>query len=384
MNLERSRTRFNRGRFRAAWLVLAWSLVASNSVAWAQSIFQSGFEFAKPALRGGSNLHWYALGPNCDREPYGIVANYHELGVREQVRAQLIEMRASGQDNVALGLYHLSPITPTIDGRVTGTILDSSGGSLHPRMRQNLVELLSDVRDAGFRSFLFRYFPQGGNDAKQWDDIGPEQAELLEQNWTLIRSVEGLLQQSGMDWGTDLLAEGMPRAKIFEFLGQEFIDADRPNKQGWSRYAREIWKRYSTEFGTARTVGFSFVSDSEDLRIDARAEHKDYVYGVDGALRLPLALAIDIYGSAERDEGWIFRSYHRHLRDEGLGDMVWVIGESYYDDAVAARALAEAMTATGQSVFYLTQWPLLRGATCDPDVSAAPPVDFSNYSRFGF
>jgi hypothetical protein len=104
----------------------------------AQAIFSSGFDFATPALRGGSNLLWYALGPNCDREPYGILPNYHEPGVRAAVRAQLIDLRVSGQERVSIGIFHFTPSTPTLDGRVTGTQLDSSGGALRPQYLQNI------------------------------------------------------------------------------------------------------------------------------------------------------------------------------------------------------------------------------------------------------
>ena len=105
---------------------------------------------------------------------------------------------------------------------------------------------------------------------------------------------------------------------------------------------------------------------------------------VDGVRRLPLGLALDIYGTPTRDEGWIFRAYHRHLRDEGLGGMPWVLAETYYNDAAAARSLVEAMTETGQWVFQLTQWPLRRDQDCDPNVDVAPPREFDAYRQQGF
>jgi hypothetical protein len=381
--MERNRARDWTRRAACAAAVLA-SLVLATGVQ-AQAIFRSGFESATPIVRGGSNYVWYQLGPGCDREPYAIIPNYHESGVRDLVRAQLIEMRASGQENLSLGLFHLrAPGAADAVGRVTGTLLDSSGGTLHPRMRQNLDEFLLDIREAGYSSIVFRHHPQGANDPRQWSNFGAAEQDLLEENWGLIRSVELQLQQSGLAWGTDLMVEGMPRARIIELPGNDVIAPDQPHMEGWSRYAREVWRRYSTEFGTARSFGFSFVSDTDDTRIDARVEHMDYVYTVDGVRRFPIGLALDIYGTPSRDEDWIFRAYHRHLRDEGLGGMVWVIAESWYDDALAAQRLGDAMTATGQQVFLLTQWPLQRAATCDPNVSIAPPVDYAAYRSRGF
>lgn len=366
-------------------LVLAFAAAFAAGEGAAQSIFRSGFEPAQATLRGGSNYIWYALGPQCDREPYAIIPNYHEPGVRTLVRTQLREMREAGQENLSLGLHHLrAPYGVDAVGRFTGTLLDSTGGDLHPRQRQNLVEFLADIRAAGFFSVVFRYHPQGANNPREWNSFGPTQQDLLEENWLLIRNLEPLLQQSGLNWATDLLVEGMPRARIIELPGYDYIEPDTPAREGWSRYAREIWRRYSNEFGVTHTVGFSFVSDTDDTRIDARVEHVDYVYRVDGVRRMPIGLALDIYGTASRDEGWIFRAYHRHLRDEGLGAMPWILTETYYDDAPAAAALSEAMTATGQWVWMLTQWPLRRGQDCDPNVDVAPPRDFGNYLQRGF
>ena len=130
-------------------------------------------------------------------------------------------------------------------------------------------------------------------------------------------------------------------------------------------------------------MGFSFVSDTNDLRIDARAEHMDYVYRIGGVRVLPAVLAFDFYGTPERDEGWIFQRHHVHLSDEGVVSTPWVIAETFYDDAPAAGAIGDAIRATGRPVLFLTQWPLRRNAAC-ADVDVAPPVDFGRWREQGF
>jgi hypothetical protein len=365
-------------RNRGHAVLLAGACLFAAAGAHAQSIFRDGFEPGVPAGRGGSNLVWHDL-QGCEREPFGVIANYHEPGIRARVRSQLAQMREQGQERVSIGLFHLRG-TPDLAGRINGTLLDSSGGQLHPRQRANLVALLADVREAGFASFLFRYHPQGGNDPRGWDDFD---ADRFEENAALIESIEPLLQAAGMPHGTDLMVEGMPRARIVEFAGNRIIRPDEPAREPWSRYARELWARFVQGFGTASTVGFSFVSDTDDVRIDARAEHVPYVYTVDGLLTLPVALAFDLYGTAERDEGWIFERHHAHLADEGVASTPFVVAEAYYDDAVAASSLGDAMKATGRPVLFLTQWPLRRGAAC-ADVDVAPPVDYRSWRNHGF
>jgi hypothetical protein len=62
----------------------------------------------------------------------------------------------------------------------------------------------------------------------------------------------------------------------------------------------------------------------------------------------------------------------------------WIIGEAYYNDVAEAASLRQQVTSTGQTVLYLTQWPLTSGTSCSPDVNVAPPLAFSNYQAKGF
>lgn len=352
--------------------MLLWGLVGLGQGS-AESFFANGFESARAVSRGGSTLNWYRLDPGCVREPYGIIANYHEPGVRAQVVEQLVELRAAGQERLGVSLYHMRPTDPSVDGRVTGTVLDSTGGRLHPQMMQNLGDYLADIRAAGFGELLFRYHPQGPNDVRNeqgWN------SSLRDENWSLIASIEPLLLESGLLHRTDLLAEGMPRARN---IGSVIID-NEPQFGDWSRYARHIWNAYADAFGTARTIGFSFVSDTDGTRIDARAKHMGYVYGS----RRPGVLGISLYGTPTRDEAWIFREYRRQLVDEGWGDPGWIVAETWYDDSNSAAAIVAAMNTTRQRVWYLLQWPVERDNGCSPDVSVGTPSGFGAFSSRGF
>lgn len=360
---------------RARRLGLVWLMVGAlgPGQGLAGPLFEDAFETPRAQARGGSSLNWYRLGPGCDREPYGIIANYHQPGVRGGVRKQLIALRAAGQDRISLSLFHQRPELPTTDGRVTGTVLDSSGGRLHTQMQQNLVDYLRDIRAAAFAELVFRYHPQGPNDVRnedRWSD------SLRDENWSLIASIEPLLRDSGMRHTTDLLAEGMPRARSVSSV----IFDNVPQFEDWSDYARFVWRAYVDAFGTANTLGFSLVSDSDARRIDARARHMDYIYGS----QRPAALGFSLYGAHGRDEDWIFREYRRQLVDEGWGALEWIVTETWYDDPGAAAALGKALASTGQPLRFLIQWPLRREGACSPDVSEATPLHFGAFIARGF
>jgi hypothetical protein len=376
------------------WVLVCLVVAVLPSLALAQSdTVPDTRAQAAASASGGSNYLWFDVDPvpadaadpvqACidARDRYGILANYHRPGVRRLVQAQLRAMRAAGQDRIATGVIHLrAPAGQAVAGTLGGTLLDSTGGRLYPPVRQRLIHFLADIRAAGFSEVLFRYFPQGDNTPLWWTRFDEG---LFEENWQLIRSIEPVLRASGLNYRTDLMVEGMPRARFWQALGEYYIDANSPDNAAWSEYARRLWRKYVAEFGHERSVGFSFVSDSNDVRTKARVRHAPYVYRLaDGSVRYPPVFALDIYGGAGTSERTIFERHHHAMRDMGRNEP-WIIAESYYNDPQAAEGLLAAMTATGRPVLYFTQWPLDRRIDrCD--VNVAPPVDYDAWRQHGF
>ena len=358
-----------------AWLCLV--LVFISAPARAQSIFLDGFESARAQYTGGSNFIWYQLDPNCLTEPGNVLTDYHVPAARQQAINGLVNMRAAGQERVAIVIFHLRANPPSTDGTVNGTILDSSGGNLHKRFRSNLTTMLGDIKAAGFKEVLLRFGPQGGNDPRSWNGFNES---LFQENWNLIANIVPIIINSGINYRVDLMVEGMPRAKIL--FGQ--IIADQPADQDWSDYTRRLWGNYVGQFGLENTVGFSMISDDDAQRLDARIEHMNTIYRVNGVIVLPQTLAVDLYGTANADEGEIFRRYSDELDAEGLFDVPMIVAETYYNDPIAARSIAEAMMLTGRTVPYLLQWPVKRVGGCDINITVAPPVEFNHFSANGF
>ena len=96
---------------------------------------------------GGINYHWYGLDGLCNREPFGIVANYHLADsngpVRTQVQQQLAVMRSRGMQRLSLGIYFTH-------GFSSGTLIDSSEPAQIEQAVTNIGNLLADVKAAGY------------------------------------------------------------------------------------------------------------------------------------------------------------------------------------------------------------------------------------------
>jgi len=310
---------------------------------------------AGAAAPGGSNYHWFNLGPNCDREPYGVLKNYH-LNVAT-IRSQLAQMRAAGQSRIVLGIFFGR-------GLSSGTLIDSTGGNIAQQYRDNLQNLLSDVRAAGFGEVLFRFFPQGANSPIGWSTYSED---LFQENWNLVYNLRPILAASGLLYRIDLGVEESP---------PDAGAANVPSYPAWSAYVRKMWANYVFVFGKADTLGFS-VSVQPD--IENRVRHMSYVYNGD----YPYLFGFDMYGGSAVSESQLFQNTNTYMNRYGFGAQGWIISEAFYNDATAAFNFSSAIAATGRTVFYLSQWPLQRSSGCT-DVSVSPPTSFSNYSAYGF
>lgn len=355
------------------------------SLGLAGGLEQGGVERLSREARPGVNLGFYDLGPNCDREPFGVLANLHKPGVRQRVTDILVELRARGSEAIAVGIYHFrAPGPADADGVWAGTpILDSSGGNLHPRMRQNLADLLSDIRAAGFAQLLVRYHPQGGNDVAQWTRYDES---LFEENWNLIVNLMPIIEGSGLDYRIDLMTEGMPRARFVNVLGQTLFFPNEPDNEPWSRYANRLWQNYVSRFDPRRSVGFSSISDPDPDRLRARLEHTSYVYRLPGGERVyPGAFAFSIYRWPGADEGDLYARIVDRLRRIGLGEVPLIVAESYYNDREGMARLAAAAREQQAPPLYVLHWPVRRDdKACSAHVNVAFPVEIDQALRFGF
>jgi hypothetical protein len=109
------------------------------------------------------------------------------------------------------------------------------------------------------------------------------------------------------------------------------------------QYARRLWSDYTSSFGKDKTVGFSVIGDLNRIQQIPAVYQGNYPYLFD----------MHFYENAKQD----FINAHNTLVSLGL-TQGWIIGEAFYNDIQEARELEEAVQATGQTVFFVLQWPL--------------------------
>lgn len=317
-------------------LVLAAGILGAGAL-WAQA--QQPAPGPRTALeRGGSDYMFYGLN-GCN--PAGLYAAPSYDAHRDTIDAQLTAMYRNGQRRLRIGL----PLDPDpAKGPFTR-------GPLIPEYRQSIVDFLEALRRTGFQEIEVAI--GGGAPSplawKAWDE------EAYKARWQRLVEIRSLLIASGLRYRLDLFNEGIPAR----------------NQPMLLRYAQRLWADYAGTFGVADTVGFSIITE---IVPDRFAQIPAVYQG-----RLPPVFDLHIY---DQPEAKVLNA-HRRLAQLGLGDVPWIIGETFYNDRNEAASLASAIAATGQRVLYVLQWPLTSERRCR-GIDVAFPARFDEYIAKGF
>ena len=280
--------------------------------------------------------------------PYGVVYNYDTATAT--INAQLQQMYSNGQRRLRIPIYFARGID-------SGTIMDSTGGNLAARFQTNLANLLAAIKAAGFVEIEVSFHPQSDNDPIGWATFSDD---YFQENWSLIQNLRPIIAGAGISYHLDLMNEGIPP----------------PGYAALLQYDQMLWNDYVSQFGSSDTLGFSIIADSAHVG-QVSAVYGPSAYGNQGA---PQLFDVHIYD----DPGNSFDTAFSGLNSQGYQGVPWIIGEAFYNDADEASALRQEINNTGQTVLYLTQWPVSADRNCSPDVNVAPPADFSNYQAQQF
>ena len=300
------------------------------------------------AALGGSDYGWYHLDAPCSREPYGVVYNYDTAS--STINAQLQQMYSNGQRRLRIPIYFARGIN-------SGTIMDSTGGNLAPQFQTNLANFLAAIKAAGFVEIEVSFHPQSNNNPIEWTTFSDD---YFQENWSLIQNLRPIIAGAGISYHLDLMNEGIPP----------------PGYAALLQYDQMLWNYYVAQFGSSDTLGFSIIADSAHVG-QVSAVYGPSAYGNQGS---PQLFDVHIYD----DPGNSFDTAFSGLNSQGYQGVPWIIGEAFYNDATEASALRQEINSTGQTVLYLTQWPVTADRNCSPDVNVAPPGDFSNYQAQKF
>lgn len=301
-------------------------------------------------LMGANLTHWSF--PGCSFADAAIVTTYDLPGVRRKVRRHLRAMRLGGVETLRLVLWHMGDAR----GQRWG-VISAPDGRLREPVRGNLARYASDVREAGFVRLTVVFAPQ-------WTErpLHPDhEPAAFETNWRFITEVREVMKRHGPgEVRVDLLSEGAPS----NHQDPEIVARA-------SSYLTRMYGRYAGRFGTHDVV-VSVIGEEG-------AGHGRLQNLIDAleASGHPLPEWFDIHTNfGGRAAGRALFAADSVLESNGL-DQPLVVGETRYDDEVAARAMQRFRSASRRPVEEVAVWYRPAGAECN----LSPPYSVDPYRR---
>lgn len=288
----------------------------------------------------GVNYNHFAF-PGCSLDDTGIVLTYGEPGVRTTVRRQLAAMRAAGIQTLRLLLWHV-----TDAGDMRWGVVASRGGRLAEPYRSNLIQYLSDVKEAGFEQLTLAFAPEGANMPLG----GFYDPSTFDENWEFVRDVRPLLKEYGpASTHVDLINEGAPP------------DWESPDVFAEAQaYITNMWSNYVGAFGGEDA---SFSSVGADGPYDTATRMQNLVDALRASGR-PFPRWFDVHPPYDHDGMLaVLRAVDAMLTANGLSQPL-VVGESAYDDPGVASAIEQFRTESARPILEVMAWPLRARQQC--------------------
>jgi hypothetical protein len=301
-------------------------------------------------LIGADLVNTDPLLPHCWNG--SIVPDYGKPGVRARMQEDLPAMRAAGLQTFRIFLYHEH-------GDSTNTnVMSSSGGRLSEPFRTKLINLLTDIRTAGFLQVTLAFNPWGPNDpTERFSDGSTYDPSLFDENWAFIRDVRSLARQYG------------PASTHIDLLNEGASTPSEPTFAQIEVYITRMYANYVDAFGADDvTVSAGFWPGMSGLVQALRASGK------------PMPRWFDVHPRWDpADELQDLRSIDAELTANGLSQPL-VIGEDKYNDPAAAAAIAEFMRTSSRRVVEVMEWPtIVQGSVSQPRCPH-PPYRINAYA----
>lgn len=312
---------------------LSLCLAATSSLAgvpgWGQVYFAYDLGTYNPEAPISSSNNWYQPGQNF-KTPIGL---YNLMP--SKVDTQIANMRASGMDYIVIHIAMTDLSICKANGTCSdgypnnwlwGELIDDSQEDLRPTQKANLIAILNQVRNAGFRTVIIRFANYGAGGAT-WQEVEYQHA------WNLIARTHRLVSQQMQGSLTKVLYD----------LGCEALGA--PNMQA---YVQRLWSDYTYTFGNDDTVGFSTIADAYHLAgLSWYGQLKPKIY------------AFDIYNDVDAGliQAW------QALGPEGSKPIMLM--ETYQNDSLTESQLQSALQSHPQiNLVAVNQWPNARTVPC--------------------
>lgn len=324
------------------WIVVL-SLLSSIANATIDGVFPEG---------AGSNMVFHTLGkyaqdPSPANWPEVKVTLIHYHTYQNEIRTRLKEMRANGQNKIALVLWY---IEDGVKCQTMNHVICPQNGKIPVQVERNIHDILQDIAATGFDTAVLRLAAQGGADPLS-ETYNSTRAQ---DSWKLFENLYDLAEASVQ--GTKL--------RVLYDLGLETMGHPYSMRPGALAFLNLMWNNYARKYPAAKTVGFSFNHAHGD------AARKSFeIYSKSGVW--PAYVAVDIYENPEK----FLKSFAKGLKAVGHRNHPVIIMETFRNDSDMANAFRKYKNKYDLNLRFAMQWPLTRGKGPHADDPTTPVVD---------
>jgi len=285
-----------------------------------------------------------------------LIHEYNTGNIRDTAQSQLAQMHENGLTGIRLMLWHMHSISNDKWGPIP-----SNGGLTEP-YRTNLINYLTDVKEAGFYQLIIAFAPIWENDPMENYGSGPIDYDpaMFQENWEFIQAVRALAIQYGPPCiKIDLKAEGAP----YLYLPVE-IQTQVTN------YDLQLYSLYADTYGT-NSVGISFIAiapDALDRLID--------IYSSSGK-GMPNLFMVSLYSYPIADSQQTYNLLNGIddvMTAHGLSQSIF-ISETYYNNPLAAAGISMYLSNHSREISAVYEFPVMG----DFSTYVAPPFAIDEY-----
>jgi len=247
----------------------------------------------------------------------------------EKAKSDLRSMQKNGQRKIALILWHahISGVEPC-----RGYLLNSTGATFKASVIANILRFLQIAKNSGFDEVEVRFAPQWINNPRNWkkwnDGLYRENVGVINQTISAIKKKNIL--PVVFDLGAEL--GGLENSMIVE------------------KYVKSVWSQMQSDLTVGGSYGFSVAY--------APGRLGRLIAWLRGAGRVPSEFGLDIY----KDPARLLEAATREARKAGVAQPMFLIQETYYDDASVYQAFVSAARSAHVVLRAIVQWPLSAAA----------------------
>lgn len=316
------------------------------------------------------------------------------IPVRAQAQAEMAQMRANDQTKISFMIWFYHAYLSVPDPQVRRNLDYIKGIYLLPynaqegnlfvtltdQQQQNLIDLMWDIRNAGFTQLNVRFHPEDYANDDNWPEIGEETPDKVHtfindrylHNRNYIFSIIDIIQanRGNLNVVYDLGSEHA-NIRMLNHAKTEIVRERQDRSLVHRTYCRLLWGAYLNRIGPFHSMAFSILG-GVDSRLGASAGAIALIDLLnENHLEFPAYFGLDSYGDPTPSDVYdSLVTWFDYTKKNAPGEQLkpFILQETLYNDGAVASQIERVLFNRKNFNFHsIFQWPQIRGHSGQQD-----------------